>query len=199
MRSCAQSSQRSTWLPPSAAVRQVLDRRHATFSCAEAHMALALALAPRRPHGRERRRRPLQSCDPGAAPMRPRSGGRRSAREVDAQPFQRASLTSPDRVDGDAGVERGRLQLGVAEQHLDHADVDVLLEQMGGEAVAQRVRERPAWRSRPPAPRHGRRAPAGGPTSELTGVLAREQPGPEAEPRATSRATVRAVAARAST
>ena len=44
-----------------------------------------------------------------------------------------------DRGDGDAGVERGRLQLGVSEQHLDHANIDVLLEQMRGEAMPQRM------------------------------------------------------------
>ena len=48
MRSCAQSSQRSTW-PPSAAVRQGLDRRH-DLQLAEAHMA-GVGLAPRRPMG----------------------------------------------------------------------------------------------------------------------------------------------------
>ena len=99
-----------------------------------------VGLAPRRPMG-VKDVGDLQAVTRGRA-MRPRSGGRRSAREVDAQPFQRA-LDVADRVDGDAGVERGRLQLGVAEQHLDHADVDVLLEQMGGEAVAQRVRRDP--------------------------------------------------------
>jgi hypothetical protein len=41
-----------------------------------------------------------------------------------------------DRVDVDAGVERGRLELGVSEQHLDDANVDVLFEQVGGEAVS---------------------------------------------------------------
>ena len=87
------------------------------------------------PHGRERRRRPPG----GGRAMRPWSGGRRSAREVDAQPLQRA-LDVADRVDGDAGVERRRLQLGVSEQHLDHANIDALLEQMGGEAVPQGMR-----------------------------------------------------------
>ena len=38
-----------------------------------------------------------------------------------------------------AGVERGRVELGMSEQHLDDADVDVLLEQVGGKAVAQRM------------------------------------------------------------
>src|SRR4029077_20913141 len=64
------------------------------------------------------------------------SGGRRSAREVDAQPLQWA-LDVADRVDGDAGVERRRLQLRVSEQNLDYANIDALLEQMGGEAVPQ--------------------------------------------------------------
>ena len=70
--------------------------------------------------------------------MRPQSGGRRSAREVDPQPLQRA-LDVADRVDSDAGVERRRLQLRVSEQNLDHANIDALLEQMGGEAVSQSV------------------------------------------------------------
>lgn len=33
-------------------------------------------------------------------------------------------------------IERRGVELGMAEQHLDHADVDVLLEQVGGEAVS---------------------------------------------------------------
>ena len=132
MRSCAQSSQRSTW-PPSAAVRQV-SIADMTFSWARLTWP-ALALRHAAPWARKTS---ATSRRRGRA-MRPRSGGRRSAREVDAQPLQRA-LDVADRVDGDAGVERGRLQLGVSEQHLDHANVDVLLEQMGGEAVAQRVR-----------------------------------------------------------
>src|SRR5580693_1060310 len=70
--------------------------------------------------------------------MRPRSGGRRSARDVEAQSLQGARDVA-DRVDGDAGLERGRLQLGVSEQHLDHANIDVLFEQMRGEAVPQRM------------------------------------------------------------
>ena len=40
-----------------------------------------------------------------------------------------------DRAGGDLGIERGRLELAVPEQHLDDADVDVLLEQVGGETV----------------------------------------------------------------
>ncbi len=45
-----------------------------------------------------------------------------------------------DRARGDLGIERGRFELAVPEQHLDDADVDVLLEQVGGETVPQRVR-----------------------------------------------------------
>ena len=67
--------------------------------------------------------------------MRPQSGGRRSAREVDAQPLERA-LEVADGIDGDARIERGCLELGVSEQHLNHANIDVLLDQVGGEAVA---------------------------------------------------------------
>src|ERR1017187_5979741 len=37
-------------------------------------------------------------------------------------------------------IKCGVVELGVSEQNLDHADVDAILEQMRGEAVAQRVR-----------------------------------------------------------
>jgi hypothetical protein len=41
------------------------------------------------------------------------------------------------------GVEGGVLQLGVPEQDLDDADIDAVFQQMGGKAVAQRVRSDP--------------------------------------------------------
>src|SRR5262249_1027338 len=44
-----------------------------------------------------------------------------------------------ERLEGDTGVERGRIELLVAEQHLDYADVRLLLEQVCGEAMPQRV------------------------------------------------------------
>src|ERR1700760_1470991 len=44
-----------------------------------------------------------------------------------------------DRPGRDLGVERGRIEFAVPEQHLDDADVDVLFEQVRGEAVPQRV------------------------------------------------------------
>src|SRR6266446_2205714 len=43
------------------------------------------------------------------------------------------------RLEGDTGVERRRIEFLVPQQHLDHADVGLLLEQMGGKAVPQRV------------------------------------------------------------
>ena len=36
-------------------------------------------------------------------------------------------------------VDRGRLQLAVPQEDLDRADVDVLLQEVGGEAMAQGV------------------------------------------------------------
>ena len=44
-----------------------------------------------------------------------------------------------DRLGGDARIERRGVELGMAEQDLDHPDIDVLLEQMGGKAVPQGV------------------------------------------------------------
>ena len=59
------------------------------------------------------------------------------------------------------GVARRRRQVGVAQQHLDHADVDAALQQMGGEAVPQDVDGHlladPRRRPRRPAGRMQRR------------------------------------------
>ena len=41
-----------------------------------------------------------------------------------------------DRLGGNARIKRGGVQLGVAEQNLDDANIDILLEQVGGEGVA---------------------------------------------------------------
>jgi hypothetical protein len=54
------------------------------------------------------------------------------------QLFQRTDHLAQD-VGGHLGVDRCGVQLLVAEQHLDHADVDLLFQQMGGKAVAQGV------------------------------------------------------------
>ena len=42
-------------------------------------------------------------------------------------------------VGGDLGIQGCRFQFLVAEQYLDQADVDFLLEQVGGEGMAQGV------------------------------------------------------------
>ena len=46
----------------------------------------------------------------------------------------------PDGVGGDARIQRGRVELGVSQQNLDHPDIDVLFEEVGGEAVPERMR-----------------------------------------------------------
>ena len=63
----------------------------------------------------------------------------RASSSAQAEPVERAH-DGADRGGGDTGIERGGLELGMAEQDLDDANVDVLLQQMRGEAVAQRVR-----------------------------------------------------------
>ena len=54
------------------------------------------------------------------------------------QHLQRADHLAQD-LGGHVRVDRRGLELLVPEQDLDHADVDLLLQQVGGEAVAQRV------------------------------------------------------------
>ena len=44
-----------------------------------------------------------------------------------------------DRADGDAGVERRRVELLVSEQNLDDPDIGLLLQEMGGKTVPQGV------------------------------------------------------------
>ena len=45
-----------------------------------------------------------------------------------------------DRIGRDLRIARRRVELGMSEQHLDHANIDILLQEMGGEAVPQRMR-----------------------------------------------------------
>src|SRR5665213_3348976 len=65
------------------------------------------------------------------------SGGRLGLRQCDA--VQRAHDLLY-RLGGDARVERGGVELGMAEQHLDHPDIGVLLQKMRRKAVTKRVR-----------------------------------------------------------
>src|SRR3954462_1236026 len=82
------------------------------------------------------------------------SAGALCGRLVWLQPARREPIErAHDHGDGVGGaprVERRGLELGVPEQHLDHADVNVLLQQVSREAVAQRVRRDPL--SHPPSP-----------------------------------------------
>src|SRR5215218_336196 len=132
MRTWPQSSQASTW-PPRAAVRQ-------------ASIAAITLNWPRLrwPAWAARQAAPWRwkmsatSSDgrltAAVSPVRPRLVLSRQPDPVEGA-HDRA-----DRGGGDAGIERGGLELGMAEQDLDDANVDVLLQQMRGEAVAQGVR-----------------------------------------------------------
>jgi|HubBroStandDraft_6_1064221.scaffolds.fasta_scaffold286727_2 hypothetical protein len=72
-----------------------------------------------------------------------RSGSRRPLGQW-CEPVERAGHAT-DRAVGDAGVKGRGVELGVAEQHLDDADVGVLLQQVRGEAVPQRMRRYPLF------------------------------------------------------
>src|SRR5690606_3092301 len=76
------------------------------------------------------------------------AGRRRLCRHEQAEPVERTGY-GPYRAGRHLGVEGGVLQLGVAEQRRNDADIDAVLQQVRGKAVAQRVRA-DAWRSRPP-------------------------------------------------
>src|ERR1700745_4170470 len=58
------------------------------------------------------------------------------------QPVQRAHDFAND-VGCYLGVARRGVELGMPEQHLDDPDIGLLLQEMGGKAVAQRVRRHP--------------------------------------------------------
>src|SRR6476661_8626673 len=125
---CAHSSQRATW-PPRAAVRQ--------FSIADITLSwprLTWPALARRHAGPWPRKMSATSSD-GRDTYRA-SGWRLGLRQCDA--IERAHDLL-DRLGGDARVERRGVELGMTEQNLDHPDIDVLLEQVGGEAVTQRV------------------------------------------------------------
>ena len=62
-----------------------------------------------------------------------RDNGRASARHL-YQEVERACYLA-ERADGDAGVERRRIELLVPEQHLDDADIGLLFQKMGSKAV----------------------------------------------------------------
>ena len=138
MRTWPQSSQASTW-PPRAAVRQCLDRRH-HLELAEAQMA-GMGARARRVH--DARKMSATSSDgritapPHAARLRSRPADRLS----------RSSGLMTVRIvrGGDPGVERGGLELGVAEQDLDDANVDVLSPADAWRSCGAACAASPAW------------------------------------------------------
>ena len=125
---CAQSSQRATW-PPRAAVRQ-FSMALITFSWPRLTWP-ALASTPGGPVVAEDVRDLESRTGHECRPLRRRLN---SVERQRRQPVERADDRA-DRVGGDAGVERGGIELGVPQERLDHADVDILLEQVRGEAV----------------------------------------------------------------
>src|SRR5919107_6369806 len=72
-------------------------------------------------------------------PWAPALHGRLMLRSQHGEPVEWAH-DGADRGGGDTGVDRGGFELGVPEQDLDDANVDVLFQQMRGEAVPERVR-----------------------------------------------------------
>src|ERR1035437_5482925 len=102
----------------------LLDSRH-DLQLTEAQVA-PLMLSPGRPVGAE----DIRGLQGGALHARLR-GGRGSG-------SQWTDHLAQD-LGGDMGIERCRLELLVAEQDLDHSDVHLLFEQVGREAVSERM------------------------------------------------------------
>ena len=93
----------------------------------------------------------------GAEDVRDLQGGAPHARALrGGQALQRTDHFA-QQVGGHLGIEDRGLDLLVPEQHLDDPDVDLLFQQVGGEASAETCASTPACRSRPPAPRRARR------------------------------------------
>src|ERR1700736_5318218 len=115
---CAHCSQRATW-PPRAAVRQ--------FSIADITLSWPRLTWPAlaRRHAGPWPRKISATSSAGRIKSRALRGRLHRRDEV----LERAGDLA-ERLEGDAGVERRRIELLVAEQHLDDADVGLLLEQM---------------------------------------------------------------------
>src|SRR5262245_30070071 len=109
-----------------------LDRRH-HLQLVKAHMA-GMGVAPCRSMAAE----DIRDLQNRARYARRALAGRSHLLELERDMLQWADHLL-DRLGGNPRIERRVLELGVTEQNLDHANVGVLLEQMGGEAVPQRV------------------------------------------------------------
>src|SRR5580704_8341514 len=112
--------------PPRASVRQ-FSIADITFSCSRLTWP-ALALRHAGPWSRK-----ISATSKAGRDTRAASAGRPDL-ELERDVLQRAHDLA-DRLGGDAGIERRGVELGVTKQDLDDADINVLLEQVGGEAV----------------------------------------------------------------
>src|SRR3974377_1007638 len=145
---CEHCSQRST-CPPSAAVRQ---RSIAviTFNCSRltwpalaerqvAPWSRKISATPR--FGRHIAAGGLAGWRDFLAGVPP---GFRGPLLYARQLVERA-LDGGDHAGGDVGIARRGVWLGVTQQRLDGSDMDLAFEQMGGEAVAQRMHVHPLF------------------------------------------------------
>ncbi len=94
--------------------------------------------------------------DVGQFERRPQLHRLSRRRHVQRQSVERAHRTGDD-PGRDAGVERRRRQVVVTQQHLDDANVDAALQQMGGGAATKDMHA-----DAPVGPRRGRGRTAGG-------------------------------------
>ena len=115
-----------------------LDRAH-HLELAKAHMP-GMGAAPRRSVIAE----DVRDLQPWTGHDDLALRGRLMLRSQQGEPIERAH-DGADRGGGDTGVERSGLEFGMPEQDLDHANVDVLFQQMRGEAMPERVRASRAW------------------------------------------------------
>ena len=127
-----------------------LDRRH-HLQLAEAHMA-GIGFTPSRPVVAE----DVRNLQRWTGHQRRASGGRLVLLDLADEMIERAGDVA-DRIGGDLRIARRRVELGMSEQHLDHANIDVLLQKMGGKAVPQRVRRHALVDPGRLRSRHGRR------------------------------------------
>ena len=110
-----------------------LDRRH-HLQLAEAHVA-GIGFTPSGPVVAE----DVRNLQRWTGHERRALCGRLVLLGLQAETLQRAHDRA-DGVGGDVRIERRRFDLRMSEQNLNHSDVGVLLQKMGGKTVPQRVR-----------------------------------------------------------
>ena len=106
----------------------LLDRRH-DLELLQAHMS-GIGLAPVGPMAMK----DICELQPRAAHGRRLGLGSRPLVDQGGEPVERAG-DGPDRGIGNAGIKRRGVELSVAQERLDHANIDILLEEVRGEAV----------------------------------------------------------------